>query len=797
MKDRLSRVTTKISKTLFDTKMFFKEKGNKYPLLFSLFGVILSTLSVVGVTYSLWTDTAETGNNSISTGTISMRYVEDTSFASINNAEPMSAAAAYQSNNYFPFQVVMEASGNAELNYEITITTKDTTTFSYDTGNKIRVGLKKENNIVTDAGFNIEGNGDNVNYTNGVIINTLPTSGSVTTGNPQTVYKGTISSNGTETVHNFKLYLWLDSNAPANSVSEKYALTINVNTGNSAPNYQRYTLTYTDDEGTGCTTKEVRKNSPWGELCTPQVEQGYTFHGWYTGEDGTGTQVTSSTTASNNLTVYAYYTSTRLYAVLKKLAKAGTYAATYSGSSNDTYGVTGTKTIYYIKAANSTVAAELLDKINVRFAGYCWQMIRTTDTGGVKLIYNGDPDGSGHCKAINTQDTHKGVVSASNGSAVAMSGDYQYADSYTYDLTAGTFTLVNPSQDNYANNKNLIGKYTCLSSSSTTTCSTLYFLNTPNRANVNSPYTVTYTIGDTQNAQLGTTPFNANNSSPAYVGYKYGQAYDWVANSVPTSGSIMGHDVYWNGSNYELRESNNSISKNEIYDENHHYTCNTKSATCTGGKVRFYYNTNYSYYIELLNGDDIDTALTRMLEANTYDSAIKSYLENWFRNKMLSYEDYLDEDAVYCNDRSIDNIGGWSKNGLMINAQSSRLAFYNTTESVTNLSCTKNTDKFSVGNANAELNYPVGLATTPEMNIITNATLRKTGQNYWPISPYFFYGTSAYERSIISSGGDDYNSGGSSLVSNTNGSRPVVSLKSSIEYMSGDGSYTNPYVIGN
>ena len=99
MKDKLNSFTTKVSKTLFDTKMFLRNKGNKYPVLFSLFGVLLSTLSVVGVTYSLWTDTAETGNNSISTGTITMRYVEDMTFASINNAEPMTAIEAYQSNN--------------------------------------------------------------------------------------------------------------------------------------------------------------------------------------------------------------------------------------------------------------------------------------------------------------------------------------------------------------------------------------------------------------------------------------------------------------------------------------------------------------------------------------------------------------------------------------------------------------------------------------------------------------------------------------------------------------------------
>jgi len=479
-----------------------------------------------------------------------------------------------------------------------------------------------------------------------------------------------------------------------------------------------------------------------------------------------------------------------LYKVMRTLATAGTYATTYSGTSNDTYGETGTKTIYYVKPATTDDVSTLLNKINVKFAGYCWQILRTTDTGGIKLIYNGDPDANGHCKAMDITDTHKGVIANSNGAAVAMSGDYQYADSYTYNLTAGTFTLVNPSQDNYANNKNLIGKYTCMTSSSTTTCSTLYFLNTPNRATVNSPFTVTYTIGDTQNAQIGTTPFNANYRSPAYVGYKYGQAYDWVANSAPTSGSIMGNDVYWNGTNYELRESNNSVSTGTTKDDNHHYTCNSTSATCTNGKVRFYYYGNY--YIELLNGDDIDTALTRMLEENKYDSAMKSYLENWFRNKMLAYKDYLDENTVYCNDRSITQIGGWTNTGGIGTGSTNYLTF-NSYSTITDLSCTKNTDKFSVGNMNAQLNYPVGLATAPEMNIITNATLRNTGQNFRLVSPRYFNNTSggASERGVDSSGGM-----GAYRVDLTSGARPVVSLAPSNIPVSGTGAYDNPYVIG-
>ncbi len=34
---------------------------------------------------------------------------------------------------------------------------------------------------------------------------------------------------------------------------------------------------------------------------------------------------------------------------------------------------------------------------NVKFAGLCWKIVRTTETGGVKLIYNGSPDTNGYC----------------------------------------------------------------------------------------------------------------------------------------------------------------------------------------------------------------------------------------------------------------------------------------------------------------------------------------------------------------------------------------------------------------
>lgn len=808
MREKLSNVKIKISKTLFDTKMFLKNKGNKYQALFSLFGLLISVTAVVGISYAVWTDSAETGNNSISTGVISLRYVEDTSFATINNAEPMTANEAYQSNNYFPFQVVMQAGGEVELDYEVTITTKDTTTYSYDTDQKIRLGLKKENNIVTDGGFTLEGGSSNVDYTNGIIVGTLPTTGTSLTGNPQTIYKGKISvTNSQETVHSFKLYLWLDSNVEPNTVSEKYALTININTGDSNPNYQKYTLTYTDDEGVGCNIKQVRKNTPWGELCVPTVEDGYTFHGWYTGEDGTGTQITSTTVASSNQTVYAYYTPKTLYAVLKDLAEQGTYASTYSGNdTNDTYGEIARKPVYYIRtstADNETQAATILNSntdiisgsgirgINVKFAGFCWQIFRTTDTGGVKLIYNGEYVNGTGCKAHNTTDTHKGIISSPYTSG-DMAGDYMYSDTFTYNTSTSQFTLVNPVVKNWSNASDkeyILGKYTCKTSSTTSTCSTIYFVNTPHRTTANYVHYASYTIGDTQNAQIGKSPINANGYSPAYVGYSYGDtAYGYVNPSYPTSGSIMGNTVYWNGTNYELRESDGTTTSTGTRDnDTHHYTCNTTSATCTGGKVRYYYYNEY--YTELTGGDKIEDAISKMLTnvENKHDSAMKAYLENWYYNNLINYEDYIEQDAVYCNDRSISDLGGWSKDG----SRETTLKFnnYNT---ITSLGCTNNIDKFSVSNTSAQLKYPIGLADAPEMNLINNSNIRKTSQNYWLVSPPWFSNYHADSRRVAASG-----SFSTDAVYGITGVRPVITLKASVEYSSGNGSMANPYVIGN
>ncbi|NLC47746.1 MAG: InlB B-repeat-containing protein [Tenericutes bacterium] len=67
-----------------------------------------------------------------------------------------------------------------------------------------------------------------------------------------------------------------------------------------------YTLTYDNNSGSGCSTKSITHGSAYGTLCTP-TRSNYTFTGWYTAASG-GTQVTSSTVATGNATIYARWT---------------------------------------------------------------------------------------------------------------------------------------------------------------------------------------------------------------------------------------------------------------------------------------------------------------------------------------------------------------------------------------------------------------------------------------------------------------------------------------------------------
>ncbi len=455
----------------------------------------------------------------------------------------------------------------------------------------------------------------------------------------------------------------------------------------------------------------------------------------------------------------------------------------YEGQVTDQVGQTvSASNVYFNKCA---------DKRNIKFAGYCWQMIRTTETGGIKMIYNGEPNQNGECGS--SRGDHKGIVGA-NGTTQTLNVSYLYGDSFTYDITNSTFTLTDTTTATWSDStyENLLGKFTC--KNTTGTCTTLYNVN--GYSTNTTAYTSSYTIGDTNYAQIGTSSYNANYRSPAMVGYMFNKVYNYKSGA-PTSESLMGNDVSYSNGTYTLLPASGESELGTTMDATHHYTCNSTSSTCN--KVRYYYySIGYSnYYIELNGAENIQAVVNEMLyndNVNTYNSSIKGIIDSWYAQNLSSRTNML-EDTVYCNARNMINqaTNGWNKDGSL----STSMNFKNYTLN-NDLSCINGTDQFSVGNDKAKLTYPVSLATHKELYTLTNnnsstyySTLTNTGDSWWGLSPHYFLNYQTIVRDVNFDGDVNYDY----YVGYAGGVRLVVSLNAGVVISSGDGSEESPFVI--
>lgn len=77
-----------------------------------------------------------------------------------------------------------------------------------------------------------------------------------------------------------------------------------------------------------------------------------------------------------------------------------------------------------------------IDNNNVLFANKCWKIIRTTETGGTKLIYNGVPSSDGSCNNSGSK-TGIGVANYNNSNKSISDVNFMYESV----LTSKTFTL--------------------------------------------------------------------------------------------------------------------------------------------------------------------------------------------------------------------------------------------------------------------------------------------------------------------------------------------------------------------
>ena len=202
------------------------------------------------------------------------------------------------------------------------------------------------------------------------------------------------------------------------------------------------------------------------------------------------------------------YEKPTLYKILEEAAKAGTYAKEYTGGHKDSFIEDSTQKIYHWYGSNSVNGTAILDKNNVIFAGHCWQMIRTTDTGGVKMIYNGEAENN---QCLDIRGTHVGYSRITRQS---MSTAYYYGTSYNYDSTAKSFTLTGTVTTGTIKT----GQYTCMQTSADATCTTLYYVDTLSSG---TNYYVLPLNTNSYYSQFGELEFSVQSGTLADAGYMY------------------------------------------------------------------------------------------------------------------------------------------------------------------------------------------------------------------------------------------------------------------------------------
>ncbi len=391
-------------------------------------------------------------------------------------------------------------------------------------------------------------------------------------------------------------------------------------------------------------------------------------------------------------------------------------------TANDSY------PIYYYRGGDDLDGDGVEDtlKNHVLFGGFCWKIVRTTELGGTKLIYDGVPNSSNECHNTGTA------------------------------------------------------------------------------------------------SQLSTkSAYNTNNKTLADVGYMYGTRYTYT--SWADTPYVYGSDVTYNGETYTL--TNATVSDTIANIKTKHYTCKlTTNGTCS--TIYYVYSFNYekAYAIALTNGEKLEDIISKSF-ANENDSTIKSTIDTWFEDNLLSQESKL-EDAVWCNDRSIAT-GGYIKDfDLTTLYTDSKIVNYlghtffggHKTRHLYNppfsawplpslkddVACSNKSDRLTLitgpnSNGVKVLKYPVGLLTIDEVTIAGNgiynyssaSSYLATQEDYFLMSPSSVDEDAACCFSMSNAG----STVGYPRISSPSGVRPSIVLKKDIVAASGDGSSEHPYVV--
>ena len=302
---------------------------------------------------------------------------------------------------------------------------------------------------------------------------------------------------------------------------------------------------------------------------------------------------------------------------------------------------------------------------------------------------------------------------------------------------------------------------------------------------------------------IGNSQYNNKYWDPAYVGYKYNEKFSLHESNNETNYTWFTNTQKYNfGTGYSFDESTKKFTltgdiKQLTWKDNHDEIVKNNLYSCLNTSCNVVYKvTGYSSETVMMvqpisySSDSYADAVT-----NTTNSSIKTTLDTWYKNNMTAYTSYL-ADTTFCNDRSVTSGSGYLTTPTTTYGAYGRL----TLRRAPSLKCAQDSDKFTLTNESAKLDYPVSLITADEASMaggvvgVANSNYYLyNGQYTWTLSPSLFRSnaSNAYVWDVLPSGGlNAWND-----VTYSFGARPVINLKADTQITKGDGTALNPYVV--
>ena len=312
------------------------------------------------------------------------------------------------------------------------------------------------------------------------------------------------------------------------------------------------------------------------------------------------------------------------------------------------------------------------------------------------------------------------------------------------------------------------------------------------------------TISDARNEEI-TGTLTMNTTGTVYrVADDDGDSY--VFAGAPTDNWVQFAGYYW-----RIIRINGDGSIRLIY--NGTSTATTGSGTMISSSQAFNSSYNDNAYIGYMYGST-GVSSYASTHTNTNNSSIKTVVDNWYRDNLSQYAQYISTEAGFCGDRRIaTSTENWwtSDTKLGYNKKITAYAPFSRFSPTNNswksiqtptLKCSQSNDLYTVSESskgNHALTYPIGLITADEVVLAGGfgGTLNKSyylynNAYYWTMSPYFFASTNHATEFMVTTAG---NLGASDVDGKQVGVRPVINLLADVMISSGDGTTSNPYVV--